>query len=135
MDNLVFNNDTRDINSMWYESHKNLIASICIDLGHQEKSEELVKKYLGEKVKIKKLRDPRKPKRSKSSYIFFCNKYRNDVMKKIKSKNDKFKIGNVQRILGSMWRDLTPEQKQPYIDESLEDKEVYKQKMEEYLNL
>ena len=30
---------------------------------------------------------------------------------------------------------LTPEQKQPYIDESLEDKELYKQKMEEYLNL
>ena len=27
-----------------------------------------------------------------------------------------------------MWKNLTPEEKQPYIDESLEDKEVYKQK-------
>jgi len=135
MDNLVFNKDTRDINNMWYESHKNLIAMICVDLGHQEKSEELVKKYLGEKVKIKKLRDPNKPKRSKSSYLFFCNKHRNVVMTKLKTKNDKFKIGDVQRILGSMWRNLKSEEKQPYIDESLEDKELYKQKMEEYLNL
>ena len=135
MDNLIFNNDTRDMNNLWYESHKNLIATICVDFGVPEKSEELVKKYLGEKVKIKKLRDPRKPKRSKSSYLFFCNENRNEVIKSLKVKNEKFKIGDVQRILGSMWNNLTIEKKQPYINKSLEDKELYKQKMEEYNNI
>ena len=135
MDNLIFNNDTRDLNNMWYESHKSLIETICIDLGYQEKSEELVKKYLGEKVRIKKLRDPRKPKRSKSSYLFFCNKNRSEIIKKLKKENSKFKIGDVQRILGSMWKELSEEEKQPYVNQSLEDKEVYQQKMEEYNNL
>lgn len=132
MDNLVFNNDTRDLNNMWFESHKNLIGTICVDLGVPEKSEELVKKYLGEKVKIKKLKDPNKPKRSKSCYLFFCDENRNDVIKKLKKKDSKFKIGEVQRILGSMWKKLSEEEKQPFMDKSLKEKEIYKQKMEDY---
>lgn len=134
MDNLIFNNDTRDINNMWYESHKNLIATICVDLGVPEKSEELVKKYLGEKVKIKKLKDPNKPKRSKSCYLFFCDENRNEIIKNLKKENDKIKIGEVQKILGSMWNKLSIEDKKPYIEKGLIEKEIYKQKMEEYVN-
>ena len=134
MDNLIFNNDTRDLNNMWYESHKNLIATICVDLGVPEKSEELVKKYLAEKVKIKKIKDPNKPKRNKSCYLFFCDENRNNVIKKLKEKDSKFKIGEVQRILGNMWKNLTDEEKQPFMNKSLKEKEIYIQKMEDYNN-
>tara|TARA_X000000950_G_C13834258_1_gene627500 strand:- start:1111 stop:1524 length:414 start_codon:yes stop_codon:yes gene_type:complete len=134
MDNLVFNNDTRDLNNIWYESHSNLIATICVDLGFPEKSEELVKKYLANKVKIKKIKDPNKPKRSKSCYLFFCDENRTKIINKLKSENSKFKIGEVQRILGNMWKNLSDKEKKPYIDKSLEEKEIYKQKMEEYIN-
>ena len=134
MDNLIFNNDTRDLNNMWYESHKNLIATICVDLGMPEKSEELVKKYLADKVKIKKIKDPNKPKRNKSCYLFFCDENRNNVIKKLKEKDSKFKIGEVQRILGTMWKNLTDKEKQPFMDKSLKEKEIYIQKMEDYNN-
>lgn len=134
MDHLIFNNDTRDLNNIWFESHKNLIASVCVDLGFQEKSEELVNKYLGDKLKIKKIRDPNKPKRSKSCYLFFCDKNRDKVIKNLKGNKKKFKIGEVQKILGSMWKKLPDEERQPFIDKGLEEKELYKQKMEIYIN-
>ena len=134
MDNLIFNNDTRDVNNLWYESHKNLIASVCVELGMPEKTEFIVNKYLSSKVKMKKLKDPNKPKRSKSCYLFFCDENRTNVINELKQKNNKFKIGEVQRILGNMWKNLSDEEKKPFIDKSLEEKEIYKQKMEEYTN-
>lgn len=48
-------------------------------------------------------KDPNAPKRGKSAYLFFCEKYRAQVKKKM---GDGEAITNVTRELGSMWNDL-----------------------------
>lgn len=72
MSSMLFHNDTRELNLLWYNSHKNLITSICIELGQVDKIEELSQKFLGMPLKIKALKDPNKPKRAKTSYLYFC---------------------------------------------------------------
>ena len=66
MTSLTFHNDTASINHLWYESHKNILANVCIQLGQSDKIEEMTNKLLGEKMKMKILKDPNKPKRPKS---------------------------------------------------------------------
>ena len=53
MSSILFHNDTREINQLWYGSHKNLITSICIELGHVDKIEELSDKFFRKPVENK----------------------------------------------------------------------------------
>ena len=73
MTSILFHNDTGSLNHLWFESHKRLLTSVCIDLGNVERIDEFVAKYLGDKLKIKTLKDPNRPKRAKTAYLFFCN--------------------------------------------------------------
>ena len=84
MTNIMFHNDSSSMNDLWYNSHKNLIASVCVALKKEKEIPQLVETLLGSRIKIKKLKDPHKPKRSKSSYLYFCNDKRNEVMEKLK---------------------------------------------------
>ena len=51
-----------------------------------------------------------------------CNGTHTECISHIK--DSKFKIGEVQRILGSMWKNLTDEEKQPFMNKSLKEKLV-----------
>lgn len=81
--------------------------------------EKLIKKWNKEKVqaqmkecledlekeknkKKKKVKDPNRPKKGKSSYVFFCVRNRN----KIKTKNPEMKMTEVTSKLGELWRNL-----------------------------
>ena len=82
MSHLPFHNDTVSLNHLWFESQRNLITTVCIKLGHVDKIGELTTNLLGNPLKIKPMKDPNKPKRPKSGYLFFCDDVRPKLMKK-----------------------------------------------------
>lgn len=134
MSSILFHNDTGSLNHLWFESHKRLLTSVCIDLEQVDKIEELAEKYLGNKLKIKTLKDPNRPKRAKTGYLYFCNHERPDIMKRMRKKNEKINVGAIQKKLGKMWGAMSDDEKNPYVKQSDEDKERYKEEMEVYNN-
>ena len=132
--NTRFHNDTTALNHLWYESHKNLITSLCIELGHTDQVDAMVQKHLGQPVKMKTLKDPNKPKRAKSAYLFFSDAHRQKVMNKMKKKNKgaSIKIAKVSKELGTMWNKLSDAQKAPFNKLAEKDRERYKDEMEAY---
>ena len=67
---FLFNNNTAALNELWYESHASILKMVCMELDATDKIEELTEKYLGEKLKVKAPKDPNKPKRGKSGFMF-----------------------------------------------------------------
>ena len=132
MSNIRFHNDTGAINHLWFDSHKNLLTSICIELGQTDKIDEMAEKFLGQPVKMKALKDPNKPKRAKSAYLFFCDTHREAVMNKMKADSNKIKIADVSKTLGAMWKKLVPSKRVPFEKLALADRERYKDEMEQY---
>ena len=135
MAHFLFHNNTVDLNHLWYESHRNLITSICMELGAVDKAEELTQKYLADKLKIKAQKDPNKPKRAKSAWMFFCDANRGKVRAKLqkkKKKNEKVKIPEVSKTLGTMWSGLNDIKKHVYVELSNKDKIRYEEEMEAY---
>ena len=132
MSSITFHNDTLSLNHLWYESHKNLIANVCIQLNQSDKIGEMTSKLLGEKLKIKPLKDPNKPKRPKSAYLFFCDDARPKLMKKMSKKNEKINLGDTAKALGQAWKKLSDKDKNIYYQKSAQAKSDYEEAMEKY---
>jgi hypothetical protein len=86
--------------------------------------------------KPKKLKDPNKPKKNKSSYLFFCEDKRAAVKKDL---GDDAKATEVTTELGVRWKSLKESTKvsdkkamEKYTKQAAEDKERYDQEMTEY---
>jgi len=80
------------------------------------------------KKKKKKIKDPFKPKRAMSSFMFFLQAKRQEV-------RDKFpdlKITDIGKRLSELWKEIPPEERQKYVDQAERDKERYKAQMEKY---
>ena len=77
----------------------------------------------------KKTKSPRKktnkdktaPKRGKSAYIFFCIKARPDI----KAENPTMVSKDITREMGRRWREMTDEDKKPFLADAAEDKDRY----------
>ena len=121
-----FQNNVVDLNQMWYSSHKKLIKRIATELNQLDRYEELVEKFLGGQLKIKKQRDPLMPKRPKSSFLYFCDEHRQGAMKK----NPELKMGGIMKVLGKMWADCKDKSKFEKMSEDA--KRDYEERMEEY---
>ena len=67
MAHIPFQNNVIDLNQLFYNSHKNLIKRVAGELGAKDKQDELIKKLLGDPLKIKRQRDPLMPKKPNSS--------------------------------------------------------------------
>ena len=132
MSSLLFHNNTVSINDVWYESHLSLLKSVCMECGQPEKIEELKNKYLGDKMKIKMKKDPNKPKRQKSAFMFYCDDKRPALIDGYKSKGDKVDIKLVSKTLGQGWKKISDKQKEKYVKLAEKDKERYLQEMQEY---
>ena len=128
MNHLSFHNDTVSLNDLWYESHKQLIENIAIELDMIDKIEDLTNKFLGEKQKLKKIIDPKKPKRAKSSYLYFCDSIRDNI----KKESPNIKIGDLMKKIGVLWKDLSKEKRGKFEDMHAKDKERYEDEMEAY---
>jgi len=80
--------------------------------------------------KRKKGKDPNAPKRGLSAYMFFAN----DNRDKVREDNPGIKFGEVGKMLGEKWKELTTKDKEPYDKKAKEDKERYEREKAEYAN-
>jgi len=80
--------------------------------------------------KKKKVKDPLKPKRAMSSFMYFANEQRQAV----RDKYPDIKITEIGKRLSEMWKLLTAEEKQRYIDLADKDKARYNSEMEHFKN-
>jgi hypothetical protein len=120
------------INNMFYESHSSLIERVCIALKKVDKIEELKTMLLGEKMKMKFKKDPNKPKKPKSGFLFFCDEVRGKIIDDHRKTNGKVVIGDVAKELGKLWKKLSNNNKNKYNVMKENDKQRYAQQMEDY---
>ena len=93
MAHIHFQNNIIDINRIIYESHKTLIKKIATELDAKDKQEELITKFLGDPLKIKKQRDPLLPKKPMTSFLLFCDEKRSLVKKEYPD----YKMGQIMK--------------------------------------
>ena len=138
MAHLEFHNHYVDLSTVFYHSHVDLLRNICIELDAVHRVKELEEKFL-DKLKIKAKKDPMKPKKGKTSYMFFCEQLRNDpsIGKSLDPSMDmniKFlKISEQSKKFGALWQGLKDEDKQKYIDKRLV-RDFYCNHGEDYIN-
>jgi len=131
MATLYFNN-TSALSELWYESHTAVVKRVCMELGHSDKMNEVVEKILGAKPKVKKLKDPNRPKKAKTSFMFYCDTHRPALMKAQKAKEGKINIGNIAKQLGKSWKALTEKDKKPFASKASKSKVVQEKAMKVY---
>jgi len=128
----LFHNNTAGLNDLWYESHSSILKMVCMELGATDRIEELTAKYLGEKMKIKAPKDPNKPKRAKTAFMFYCDKYRPALIEEQKKDGGKVNIGEIAKALGASWKKLKANKKKPFDESAAKDKERYEKALAEY---
>ena len=132
MSHFLFHNNTASLNDLFYESHASVVKMVAMELGQSDKIPELLEKVLGNKLKVKAPKDPNKPKRGKTGFMFYCDEHRSKLMKKFTDKGEKVKIGDIAKKLGASWKKLSDKQKKPYESKAAKDKERYQTQMAEY---
>jgi hypothetical protein len=125
---LDFYNKEVSLLEIFYDSHCELIEKLCYEFGHPEKALELQEKYLDKQIKLKAKKDPNRPKKPRSSYLFFSEKYRADN----KASLEGVSITEVSKLIGNTWQSLSPEVKQEFEQLALNDKERYRADYENY---
>jgi len=108
--------------------------NMCIEFNAVERLEELTNKYLGKPLKLKKLKDPDKPKRTHSAFFYFSEELRPGIMDKVRKNGEKVNIGNVSKQLGSIWKKLSSTERDKYVVMNKKDKLRYQDEMEVYNN-
>ncbi|KAI9258214.1 high mobility group box domain-containing protein, partial [Phascolomyces articulosus] len=66
-------------------------------------------------------KDPNAPKRGLSAYMFFSQENRT----KVQQDNPDAAFGQIGKILGERWKDMSEEEKKPYQDKADADKKRY----------
>lgn len=74
-------------------------------------------------------KDPNKPKRPNTSYIFFCNKMRPTIT----AQNSGMVAVDVTKRLGELWRNLDPNEKVQYEMLAKQDRDRYDEEMKKYV--
>lgn len=70
-----------------------------------------------------------KPKRAMTAFLFFSKEQRPKVVESNPNKG----FGDIQKLLGSMWRELSEDDKKTYKDLSAADQSRYKEEMKNYV--
>jgi len=105
---------------------------LCIEFGKTDDIDAMVAKFLCAPIKMKTLKDPNKPKRAKSAYLFYCADQRPKILEKLRKKKQKINIADVSKKLGAMWGALDDKAKTPYTKSAEKDRNRYKDEMEQY---
>ena len=134
MANSQYQDNQAMLNTLFYDSHKSLVERVCMALGQTSRTEEMVELLLGEQVKMKFKKDPNKPKKPKSGFLFFCDEHRPKMIESQKKKKKKVVIGDIAKELGKKWKKLNDAQKAKYAAMNEKDKERYNKELEVYNN-
>ena len=132
MSSFMFHNNTASLNDLFYESHASVLKMVAMELGATDKIPELMEKVLGTKLKIKAPKDPNKPKRAKTAFMYYCEQHRPALLAKEKKKGQKINIGNIAKALGKSWKKLKDSDKGKWNSLALKDKERYEKEIAEY---
>ena len=130
MTSLKFHNRTSDINSLWYDSHKQLIEKVAIELDVYDRVPELIETILGKELKLKKYKDPNAPKRPKTGFLYFCDEFRPQIT----SSNPELRLGGIMKELGKLWGTFSDERKEKYNIKYRDSRIKYEEELEEYIN-
>ncbi len=128
---MEFYNNTVELQHFFFQSHASLLQRVAIELGHGDRCDELIEKFLGDKCKIKKRKDPDLPKRALSSYMFFAKDFR----PKLKKKFPDLKVTEIMKKTGQEWNKLKEKNSSKldkYVELANKDKERYEEEMELY---
>ena len=105
---------------------------------NMEKMKALVPKR-GPKKSDGKIKDPNKPTRGKSAYLFFCAEKREQAKEEIleETEEEKVTVSEVTKKLAAWWDELKgdedrKEELEGFVAQADEDKERYKEEMEGY---
>ena len=90
----------------------------------------MTNKYLDKTIILKPKKDPNHPKRSRSSFMFFCQETRSKVV----AKHPDYALGSVSKELGKLWKALSEKKRDKYRRLSEADKKRYEEQMETYNN-
>ena len=82
----------------------------------------------GKKGKAKSKKDPNAPKKATTSFLA----YSNEIRPKVKAEHPDASFGELGKMIGEMFRKLTPEEKEKYEQIAQKDKQRYKRQMDEY---
>jgi len=75
-------------------------------------------------------KDPKAPKRALSAYMFFSQDWR----ERVKAENPEAGFGEIGKLLGARWKELSDEEKKPYIEQAARDKSRAEQEKKDYDN-
>jgi len=128
---MEFHNSTLDLSKLFYNSSADLIKKVCEELDVNDKADELIEKLLSKVfIKIKPMKDPDRPKKGKTSYMYFAEDNRTEIREKFPDAT----MGDISKELGKKWQTLSEKDKEPYIALANKDKERYEEDMEAYKN-
>ena len=127
MSHLKYHNKLVELSEVFYQSHCELITSVCIELGQPDKIKDVQAKFL-DRIKLKAKKDPEQPKKPKTSYMYFCQSQRESILKE----NPNILLGDQSKKLGLLWSSLSDEGKQPFILQAEEDKSRYEEENDDY---
>ena len=128
---LLFHNDTVSLNGLWYDSHANLVRALCLELGHTDRTDDMIEKLLGKKLKMKTYKNPNKPKRPKSAYFFFCDEKRPALLTAAK-KSGKVNIAEISQKLSALCKSTSESKRKKYHDLNEKDKKRYETEMQNF---
>ena len=118
-----------NIHNTFYTSHKQLITNICTYLNAADKIDEVESMFLDVNMKPRKpKRDPHRPRKNKSAYMFFCSVQRKEI------DTTNLSCIDVAKKLGGIWRELDDKEKEKYKKMADEDKSRYADEMKVYNN-
>ncbi|KAL6501750.1 High mobility group B protein 6 [Orobanche gracilis] len=121
----VVRNEKREHEAMRLleDEHKQKTAMELLEQYLQFKHEAKAEK---ENKKLKKEKDPLKPKQPMSAYFIFSNGRRSALL--VEKKN----VLEAAKITGEEWKNMTEKQREPYEKMALKNKEEYTKEMEVY---
>ncbi|KAL3803022.1 hypothetical protein ACHAW5_005300 [Stephanodiscus triporus] len=75
-----------------------------------------------------KKKDPNAPKRANSAYMYFSAEKRAEI----KTTNPDMKFGDIQKVIGAVWKELTTTEWRKWYNMALKDKDCYRQEIADY---
>ena len=131
MSHLEYHNNLVTVTDIFYESHKCLVEKIGLHLKLEpEKIDELIYLFIGDAIKLKAMKDPNKPKRAKTAYLYFCNERRPLIKKEF----PEYKMVDLSKKLGELWQKLKENDRKKYKELAEKDKERFLEESDEYKN-